>query len=310
MTKMEREEIQKIVEQAIQDGKNTLYEGKVASYIPELAKANSSNLGVCIETKEGEIYASGDYSIPFTVQSISKTFSLILALQTAGYEKVFSKIGMEPTGDRFDSILQLELKDWKPFNPMINAGAIVTASCIDLPKGFEEFLRLVRRLCGNDQIWLNENVYRSEKKTGTRNRSIAYLLKSDGVLEGEPEEVLDLYFRMCSIMVTAKDLAHYAMILSNRGEDPVTGEQLVDRDIVRIVKTLMLLCGMYDQSGEYAVKVGLPSKSGVGGGIVAVAPGGMGIGTFGPMLNQKGNSVGGEQILRTLSEKLNLHLFA
>ena len=216
---------------------------------------------------------------------------------------------MEPTGDRFDSILQLELKDWRPFNPMINAGAIVTASCIESPDPFQSFLDLVRRLCANPRISLNESVYRSEKKTGTRNRSIAYLLKSDNVLDGEPEEVLDVYFRMCSVMVTARDLAHYGMILSNHGVDPQTGEQLVDSTIVRIVTTLMMLCGMYDESGEYAVKVGMPSKSGVGGGICAIARHGIGIGTFGPMLNKKGNSVGGERILRILSESLGLHVF-
>lgn len=306
---MDKEEIQAILEKALAEGRNVLYEGRVASYIPELAKANSGNLGVCLMRKDGSTYCAGDYDIPFTMQSISKTFSLILALQTAGYDKVFSKIGMEPTGDRFDSILQLELKDWRPFNPMINAGAIVTASCIETPDPYQSFLELVRALCGNPRIGLNESVYRSEKKTGTRNRSIAYLLKSDNVLDGEPEEVLDVYFRMCSVMVTARDLAHYGMVLSNHGVDPQTGKQLVDSTIVRIVTTLMMLCGMYDESGEYAVKIGLPSKSGVGGGICAIARHGIGIGTFGPMLNKKGNSVGGERILRVLSESLGLHVF-
>lgn len=306
---MDKAEIQAVLEKALAAGRQVLYEGKVASYIPELAKANSGNLGVCLMRKDGTEYCAGDYDIPFTMQSISKTFALILALQTAGYDKVFSKIGMEPTGDRFDSILQLELKDWRPFNPMINAGAIVTASCIETPDPFASFLELVRKLCGNPHIELNESVYRSEKKTGTRNRSIAFLLKSDHVLDGEPEDILDVYFRMCSVMVTARDLAHYGMVLSNHGIDPRTGEQLIDSTIVRIVTTLMMLCGMYDESGEYAVKVGMPSKSGVGGGICAIARHGIGIGTFGPMLNKKGNSVGGEKILRVLSDSLGLHVF-
>ncbi len=301
--------IQAALEEAWDEGRNVLYEGKVADYIPELAKADSSNLGVCLMRKDGTVCTVGDYNIPFTMQSISKTMALILALQTAGYDKVFSKIGMEPTGDRFDSILQLELKDWRPFNPMINAGAIVTTSCIETPDPFQSFLDLARSLCGNPKIRLNECVYRSEKRTGTRNRSIAFLLKSDHVLDGEPEEILDVYFRMCSVMVTAKDLAHYGMILSNHGVDPATGKQLVDSRIVRIVVTLMMLCGMYDESGEYAVKVGLPSKSGVGGGIVALARQGVGIGTFGPKLNKKGNSVGGEKIMQVVSEKLGLHVF-
>ena len=162
----------------------------------------------------------------------------------------------------------------------------------------------------NDDIYLNENVYQSEKLTGTRNRSIAYLLTSEGVLNGEPESILDLYFRICSVMVTAKDLAHYALVLSCKGTDPFTGEQIISPDIVQTVITLMFLCGMYDESGEYAVRVGLPSKSGVGGGIIAVGRDGIGIGTFGPMLNQIGNSVGGKKIIQHLSENLGLHMFS
>ena len=160
---------------------------------------------------------------------------------------------------------------------------------------------------------MNERVYQSEKHTGTRNRAIAYILMNDHILDGEwedVEDILDLYFRMCSVMVTAKDLAHYAMVLANDGVDPTTGEQIVTPDIVRVVKTLMLLCGMYDESGEYAVKVGLPSKSGVGGGICAVAPNGMGIGVFGPKLNKKGNSVGGEKVIQYLSSHLGLHMLS
>lgn len=304
------DQINAILATAMEKGRDVLCEGAVASYIPELAKANPSNLGVCIRTADGRTYEAGDFDIPFTMQSISKTFSLILALETAGFDYVFSKVGMEPTGDRFDSILQLELKDWRPFNPMINAGAIVTAGCIRSEKPFEAFLDLVRRLCGDPKIHLNESVYLSEKSTGTRNRSIAYLLKSDGVLDGEPEDVLDVYFRMCSVMVTARDLANYALVLSCGGVDPVTGERLLDPKIVKVVTTLMMLCGMYDESGEYAVNIGLPSKSGVGGGIVAVGNGEFGIGVFGPRLNKKGNSVGGEAILKTLSEELLLHTFA
>jgi glutaminase len=162
------------------------------------------------------------------MQSISKTFSLILALQTAGYEKVFSKVGMEPTGDCFDSIIQLETKQLPPFNPMINAGAIVTVSCIDLPDPFEAFLELVRKLCGSTEIYLNEQVYLSEKKSGLRNRSIAYLLQSDHILDSEPEQVLDRYFRMCSVDVTTENLARYALILANDGKDTLTGAQIIE----------------------------------------------------------------------------------
>ena len=303
-------DIAQVVQDAVESGRDVLIEGKVASYIPELAKANPGNLGVCIKTKDGDTYTAGDYNVPFTMQSIAKTFGLILALQTAGADVVFSKVGMEPTGDSFDSILQLEQKRWQPFNPMINAGAIAVVSCIPGDDPFAQFLNLVRKLCHDDKIRLNEKVYKSEDRTGNRNRSIAYLLESRGVLNRPPVETLDIYFRTCSVMVTAENLAHYGMILSNDGFDPDSGERLIDRAIVRTVKTLMLFCGMYDESGEYAVKTGLPSKSGVGGGIVAVAQGGTGIATFGPMLNAKGNSVGGIHILQYLSDELNLHLFA
>lgn len=301
---------QEILQQAYERGHEVLGEGRVASYIPELAKADSSNLGGCLMLPGGDVYGVGDYNIPFTMQSISKVFALILALEKAGAEKVFSKVGMEPTGDSFDSIMQLEQKDWRPFNPLINAGAIAVASCIHDEDPFSSFLQLVQKLCGNPKIRLNEAVYHSEDRTGNRNRSIAYLLTSKNVLDNTPEKTLDLYFRMCSVMVTAKDLAHFGTILSSGGKDPFTGAQLVSPDIIRIVKTLMLFCGMYDESGEYAVRVGMPSKSGVGGGIVAAPGGGVGIGTYGPVLNKKGNSVGGMRMMECLSDCLQLHLFA
>lgn len=299
-----------ILEDARNYGRSFLSQGMVANYIPELAKADPSHLGICLMTKDGHTYHAGNWQTPFTMQSIAKTFALILALQTAGYEKVFSKVGMEPTGDCFDSIIQLESKHVQPFNPMINAGAIVTVDCIDSKNPFDDFLKLTRRLCGSDTIGLNEAVYQSESKTGLRNRSIAYLLQSDRILENDVENVLAQYFRMCSVEVTTQDLAHYGLILANEGLDPRTGERLVEAWIVRIVKTLMLTCGMYDESGEFAVKVGIPSKSGVGGGIVAAADDQMGIATYGPVLNAKGNSVGGLYSLEYLSMQLNLHYFS
>ena len=210
----EKKGIQAILDNAYAQARQVLGEGRVASYIPELAKADPSNLGACVLLQDGTEYDVGDFNIPFTMQSISKTFSLIQALQTAGYEKVFSIVGMEPTGDSFDSILQLEQKDWRPFNPLINAGAIAVVSAIEGENIFEEFVELVQKLCGDDKIMLNENVYHSEDMTGNRNRSIAYLLESRNVLQRPPVETLDDYFRMCSVMVTAKNLAHYARVLA------------------------------------------------------------------------------------------------
>lgn len=301
------QKIQQILEDAYEYGRGFLCEGKVASYIPELAKANPANLGVCLMTKSGAVYKVGDTAIPFTIQSIGKVFALILALETAGFDGVFEKVGVEPSGDSFDSIIQLEMKNWTPYNPLINAGAIATVSCIQSDTPFEDYLSLVRRLCGDPRVRLNEDVYRSEKKTGHRNRAIAYLLKSDDIFRQDAESVLDLYFQICSVLVTAEGLARFGRIIANDGVDPLTGECQIAPKIVKTVKTLMLLCGMYDESGEFALRTGIPSKSGVGGGIVSAAKNGMGIATYGPVLNKKGNSVGGERILSYLSEKLGLH---
>lgn len=303
--------IQKALDNALEYAKGFLQDGQVATYIPELASGNPQQLGLCIITKDGKCYHSGDWLQEFSMQSISKTISLIVALEVAGYEKVFSKVGVEPTGDAFNSIVKLETKNMHPLNPMINAGAIATASCyVDVPDPFGLFLEHVQKLCGRDTISLNEAVYQSEKKTGMRNRSMAYLMQSENILECDAEVALDLYFRMCSVKVNTQDLAAYGLILANDGVDPKTGVRLVENWIVRIVKTLMVTCGMYDGSGEFAVKVGIPAKSGVGGGIVASVEGKMGIGAFGPALDSKGNSIGSYRALEHLSYQLNLHCFS
>ncbi|MDD4159597.1 MAG: glutaminase A [Synergistaceae bacterium] len=308
--KHERGFIEETLEKALNKGKRFTKTGRVATYIPELSKANPEHIGVCIKTVTGETYSAGDWHEPFTMQSISKTISLTLALQTAGYDKVFSKVGLEPTGDSFNSIVKLETKTPHPLNPMINAGAIATASCIPGEDPFELYIELARKICLNKDIYLNSDVYLSEKRAGMRNRSMAYWMKSENIIEGDPEEALDLYFRMCSVNVTAEDLANWGMVLANDGVDPISGDRLVESWIVRIVKTFMVTCGMYDGSGEFAIKVGIPSKSGVGGGILSAVEGRMGIGVFNPSLDQKGNSVGGMHLLECLSKNLNLHYFA
>ena len=295
---------------AVEYAKKYIGEGRVVNYIPELAYEDPTQIGVSIRTVEGKTFQCGAYDREFTMQSISKTISLIYALKNVGYDKVFSKVGVEPTGDAFNSMVKLEIKDTRPLNPMINAGAIAVASCgLDVPHAFDEFLAFTRKLCGRNDININEAVYLSEKQTGMRNRAMAYMMQSDNILEHDAEDVLDFYFRMCSISVTTKDLAHYAAILANHGIDPDSKECLVDRWIVQIVKTLMFTCGMYDASGEFAVKVGIPAKSGVGGGIIGSVENKMGIAAFGPALDQKGNSIGASHIFNYLSEHLNLHCF-
>ena len=286
--------------------------GKVASYIPELAKSNPSDLGVYLITLDGQEYYAGDYNKKFTMQSISKILSLMLSLIDNG-EAVFEKIGMEPTGDSFNSIVNLELKSiHKPFNPMINAGAIATTSMIkgsSTDEKIKKILDLAKKLSNNPNIKINEDVYMSEKITGDRNRSLAYFMKGYNVIEGAVDDVLDVYFKQCSIEVTCRDIANMGCVLANDGISTRTGERIVSKQICRIVKTIMSTCGLYDASGEFAVHIGIPAKSGVGGGILASVPHKMGIGVYGPSLDEKGNSIAGIQILKELSGKLDLNIY-
>jgi len=296
----------------IENNKHWCKEGSVATYIPELSKANPDNLGLAIMDMEGEVYCAGDAKIGFTIQSISKTVTLMAALLDNGEEAVFSKVGMDPTGDPFNSIIKLETLKSKPLNPMINAGAIAVASLIkgdSVSQRFERVLNLFKRITCNDNITMNNEVYISEKNTGNRNRALGHFMKDYGVIEGDVEEVVDLYFRLCSIEVTAMDIANIGALLANNGIHPTTGDRIITRHFSRIIKTLMTTCGMYDASGSFAVRVGIPAKSGVGGGIMAVVPGRMGIGVFGPALDEKGNSVAGIKVLEQLSKKLDLSIF-
>jgi glutaminase len=304
--------VQQVLNEALKGAIEHIHKGEVANYIPELAKGNPGHLGVSVMTMDGGYFHAGDWQQEFTMQSISKTITLILALQLAGKEKVFSKVGMEPTGDAFNSIVRLETKSHFPLNPMINAGAIAMAACCisKVENPYFAFLDLTRKLCGRKTIDMDHAVYRSEHAVGMRNRSMAYFLQGEGVLECEAEDAVDLYFKMCSTLANTKDLAHYALVLANNGKDPVSGEVLIEDWIVRIVKTLMLTCGMYDGSGEFAIEVGMPGKSGVGGGIIACAENKLGLATFGPALNRKGNSTGGLLIMEQLSQRLRLHLFS
>lgn len=301
--------MQKFLEHAVELGRSCVDTGEVASYIPELSKADKHQVGICVLTKSGEQYLAGNTEQRFTIQSISKVISLAAALEYCGFDKVFGKMNMEPSGDPFNSLVKLDLTSDKPFNPMINAGAITTASYLMAETNFEEILNYTRKICMDEGIILDENVYRSEMTHSSRNRAIAYLLQSKGILESDVEESLDLYVKLCSMSVTAKSLAGLGLVLANGGIHPLTGERLLDKDVVRVVKTIMFTCGMYDGSGEFAVRVGIPSKSGVGGGILSVVEQRMGIGIYGPSLDKKGNSVAGRTMLEYLSEALGLHVF-
>ena len=287
--------------------------GKVATYIPELRNANPRALGIAVVDGNGEVYKAGDYETKFTLQSVSKPITLMLALMDCGQENVFNKVGMEPTGDPFNSMRKLEtINPSKPLNPMINAGAIVVTSLVKGSSNKEKFDRIMdifKIISNNPFLKFNERVYLSEKKTGDRNRAMAYFLRDVGVIEGDVEEILDLYFKQCSIEVTCEDVAHIGMFLANQGLLRSTGEQLVPKHITQIVKTFMVTCGMYDESGEFAINVGVPSKSGVGGGIMCAVPNKMGIGVVGPALDHKGNSIAGLKVLQALSKQLSLSIF-
>ena len=295
--------------------KNRKYgsDGKLASYIPALSEANPDDLGICVFDLNGKEYYSGECDKKFTIQSISKVVTLILALRDNGRRNVFKKVNVEPTGMGFNSIVNLEVRDTgRPYNPMINAGAIVTTSLIDgkdVNEKFQKILDFIRLVTNNESISVNERVYLSEKETGNRNRALAYFMKSSGILDGDVEEILDLYFKQCSIEVSARDLARFGSVLANDGVIPWKNERVMSREVCRIVKTIMVTCGMYDASGEFAVHVGIPAKSGVGGGILATVPRKYGIGIYGPSLDEKGNSISGLHVIKDLSEELDLSIF-
>ncbi|GLI58032.1 glutaminase [Propionigenium maris DSM 9537] len=286
--------------------------GDVADYIPGLDRADKNNLGLCIMRTDGTVQRVGDYDVKFTIQSVSKPVTLMLAILDNGVDHVFSKVGMEPTGDAFNSIKKLETCDThKPFNPMINAGAIATTALVkgrDAQDKFRRLLEFFRKICENDTLDIDEEIYRGEKETGNKNRAMGYFMKGEGYIDGDLEDALDVYFKQCSILVTAEDMARLGLFLA-RGGILSNGERVVSEHVAKIAKTLMVTCGMYDGSGEFALMVGVPSKSGVGGGICSVVPGRMGVGIFGPSLDKKGNSIGGYSLLKDLSQELSLSIF-
>ncbi len=305
--------MQAVLDRALEYGLQYVDRGQVATYIPELGKVHPKQLGVSVVTLSGDEWHAGDHDQHFTIQSISKTVALMLAVMDRGYDYVFDKVGMEPTGDAFNSIIRLEtIRPSRPLNPMINAGAIAVDSLIlgqSIEERFRRLLAFFRQLCHNDHLWYDEAVFASESATGYRNRALAHFMKDAGVLEGEVEDVLALYFRQCSIKVTCREIAMLGAVLAHDGISPITGEQLVPKELASLVKTFMTTCGMYDASGQFAVRVGFPAKSGVGGGIMGAVPHMMGIGVFGPALDEKGNSAGGVKLLEYLSRELELSIF-
>lgn len=296
-----------LLEQALEFGNHYTDRGKVASYIPELSKVDGRELGICVKTIGGEEFHCGHWQRRFTIQSISKVINLAIALEHHGFDAVFLKAKMEPSGAPFNAMSHISDSEDIPFNPLINSGAIAIVELLT-PLGLEYMLSTIRDLCGDQYITIDKSVFQSEWSHCARNRSLAYLLQSKGLITGDVNETLQLYTQLCSLSVTVENLSNLGQLLANGGVQPETGRRLLKEEVVRTTLTMMLTCGMYDGSGEFAVRVGLPSKSGVGGGILSVVPGEMGIGVYGPSLDRKGNSVAGQRMLEYISRREKLHI--
>ena len=302
-----------LLEELLAECRPYTQQGTLANYIPELAKGNIDDLGIYVQRSDGRHYQVGDYKKRFTIQSVVKPILLLLALLDNGEEFVRSRIGVEATGKPFDAINVTDQSLLSEhLNPMVNMGAIAMCSLIKgatYEERFQRLLDLTRTLAGDPNICLDEAVYQSEKRTGNKNRALAFLLKSYGLLQDDVEEVLDCYFKACSISVNSKDLAQVGYVLANRGKLPQTDERIFPSRYAHYVNAILMTCGMYDGSGDFAVRVGVPAKSGVGGGIMAVVPTRMGIGIFSPGLDGKGNSLAGAQVLERLSKRMYLSIF-
>jgi len=284
--------------------------GSVADYIPELTKANPNNFGLAIATTTGKIYEIGNVKARFTIQSVSKAFAFCLAQEIAGPELVAARVGVEPSGDPFNAIV-FDPHTNRPFNPMVNAGAIAVAGILQehLGEGAFDFMMERFSAAAGRTLDLNEAVYRSEHETGHRNRAIAHLLLAADALAVLPDAALDLYFRQCSINVCARDLARMGATFANMGMNPVSRQPVFDIAAVRSTLAVMFTCGMYDYAGHWAYDVGIPAKSGVGGGIVGVVNRQLGIASYSPRLDAKGNSVRGVGAFKVLADHFGLHAF-
>ncbi|MGR8940127.1 MAG: glutaminase A [Gammaproteobacteria bacterium] len=285
-------------------------QGDVASYIPELLKADPKWFGIALITVDGHVYQVGDSRQPFTIQSISKAITYGIALEDQGVDAVIRKVDVEPSGEAFNSI-SLEPGTGRPRNSMINAGAIATVALIKGDTAEDKLKRMLKtyeRYLG-EPVTIDEEVYRSEKSTGHRNRAIAYLLRNSDIIEKDTDDILDVYFKQCSILVTCRDLAMLGATLANDGVNPITGVRALGSHYVPKVLSVMSSCGMYDYSGGWIYEVGMPAKSGVGGGIVAALPGQFGLAVFSPRLDERGNSARGIAVCKKISADFGLHMF-
>jgi glutaminase len=301
---------QGLIEGVYSDVQPYFGKGKVADYIPALARVRPDQLGIALQTLDGQTAAAGDSEIRFSIQSISKTFSLALAFALEGND-LWKRVGVEPSGNPFNSLIQLEFENGKPRNPFINAGALVVTDVLcrhyDDPKSV--ILNFIRSLAGENSIHFDDEVAASEKATGFRNQSLAWFLKSCGNLHSDVDTVLDVYFHQCSIAMNCRELSRAFLFLANHGVHPYTGEALLTRSQAKRLNAILLTCGFYDQAGEFAFRVGMPGKSGVGGGVAAFIPGELSIAVWSPELNEYGNSVVGMQALEWFTTRTGRSIF-
>ena len=304
------EELQRAVDMAYEKFKD-LKEGANADYIPILAEVPSELFGIAIATVDGKLITAGDVDHAFSIQSVSKPFVMALVMQEQGTDAVQQKIGVEPTGMPFNSIIAIELNQQRSINPLVNAGAIAAVSMLEaadpaqrwakIERGFDDF--------AGEKLSVLEEVYESEAETNFRNVAIAYLLYNYGRLYSDPMEAVDVYTRQCSIGVDTGQLAMMGATLANGGTNPKTGKMLIDSDHVDEVLSVMMMAGFYDESGIWSYEVGLPGKTGVGGGIVVVVPGELAIAAFSPRLNDAGNSVRAMSAIKYIAEQLNYSVY-
>ncbi len=295
----------------LHDRHQTCRLGAVASYIPELAKMNPDAFSICVASVDGDLLSVGDDRQLFTMQSISKVFTYGMALEDRGRDILLSKVGVEPTGDLFNSIIRLDENSKRPDNPMVNAGAIATTNLIQGNTATDRLNRILntfKAYAGRD-LYVDSSVFMSERTTGHRNRALAYLMRHFEMMDDRIDETLDLYFQQCALLVDCRDLALMAATLANNGVNPRSGDRAIKSEYVRDLLSVMYTCGMYNFAGEWVYRVGLPAKSGVSGGIIAVVPGKMGIAVFSPPLDIHGSSVRGVKVCEDLSNICKLHLF-
>jgi glutaminase len=295
--------------QRLLDDVSPIADGALADYIPQLAQADPDRFGIALVSMDGHAYGVGDDDVAFTIQSISKPFVYALALGDLGLEPLMERVGVEPSGEAFNAI-RLEPETGRPPNPLVNAGALLTTSLVEAADAQARFARIHALLSAfaGRELEVDDAVYRGERATASRNRAIAYLMQSAGSLRADVEETIDVYCRQCAVSVTARDLAVMAATLANRGVNPFTGATVVDEPVAVQTLSVMATRGMYDFSGEWLLRIGLPAKSGVAGGLIAASPAEFGIGVFSPRLDRHGNTVRGIAVARELADRFHLHL--